>query len=42
VGPDDSWATADLDVNGDGTVDAGDLEALDQQAPGTSTDEPAS
>jgi hypothetical protein len=30
-GPDDSWATADLDVNADGTVDGLDLEALDQQ-----------
>jgi hypothetical protein len=43
VGPDDSWATADLDVNGDGTVDASDLEALDQPtAPETTTDEPTS
>jgi hypothetical protein len=30
VGPDDSWATADLDVNDDGAVDRGDLEALEQ------------
>ncbi|HSA83022.1 MAG TPA: hypothetical protein VLE23_19550 [Geminicoccaceae bacterium] len=37
-GPDDSWATADLDVNDDGTVDARDLDALDQ-AP---ANEPAS
>jgi hypothetical protein len=29
-GPDDSWATADLDVNDDGVVDKGDLEALEQ------------
>ena len=29
-GPDDSWATADLDVNDDGVVDKGDLEALDE------------
>jgi hypothetical protein len=29
-GPDDSWATADLDVNHDGVVDKGDLEALEQ------------
>ena len=29
-GPDDSWATADLDVNGDGVVDKRDLEALEQ------------
>jgi hypothetical protein len=28
-GPDDSWATADLDVNDDGVVDPQDLEALD-------------
>ncbi len=27
-GPDDSWATADLDVNADGVVDPEDLEAL--------------
>lgn len=27
---DDSWATADLDVNDDGVVDGRDLEALDQ------------
>ena len=30
AGPDDSWATADLDVNDDGKVDAGDLAALDE------------
>jgi hypothetical protein len=29
-GPDDSWATADLDVNDDGVVDRRDLEALEQ------------
>jgi hypothetical protein len=29
-GPDDSWATADLDVNEDGVVDRRDLEALEQ------------
>ena len=29
-GPDDSWATADLDVNDDGVVDKHDLEALDE------------
>lgn len=28
VGPDDGWATADLDVNDDQVVDRGDLEAL--------------
>jgi hypothetical protein len=28
-GPDDSWATADLDVNDDGVVDKRDLDALD-------------
>jgi len=32
VGPDDSWATADLDVNDDGTVDAQDLAALDERS----------
>lgn len=31
-GPDDSWATADLDVNQDGVIDQRDLEALDDQA----------
>lgn len=30
VGPDDAWATADLDVNDDGFVDRQDVEALDQ------------
>jgi hypothetical protein len=40
-GPDDSWATADLDVNDDGTVDARDLQALDHQE-ATSSNEPAS
>ena len=40
-GPDDSWATADLDVNDDRTVDARDLEALDDQET-TPEDEPAS
>jgi hypothetical protein len=40
-GPDDSWATADLDVNDDGTVDARDLEALDDQE-ATPSNEPAS
>ena len=40
-GPDDSWATADLDVNDDRTVDARDLEALDNQET-TSSNEPAS
>ena len=40
-GPDDSWASADLDVNDDGTVDARDLDALDQQE-AASADEPAS
>jgi hypothetical protein len=29
-GPDDSWATADLDVNNDGVVDKRDLDALDE------------
>jgi hypothetical protein len=40
-GPDDSWATADLDVNEDGTVDARDLEALEDQET-TPADDPAS
>jgi hypothetical protein len=40
-GPDDSWATADLDVNDDGIVDGRDLEALDDQE-ATSANEPAS
>lgn len=35
-GPDDSWATADLDVNDDGVVDQQDLAALDA---GASADE---
>jgi hypothetical protein len=30
MGPDNSWATADLDVNDDGVVDKQDLEALEQ------------
>ena len=29
-GPDDSWATADLDVNDDGVVDKRDLDALNE------------
>jgi hypothetical protein len=33
-GPDDSWATADLDVNDDGVVDKRDLQALDQSGAG--------
>jgi hypothetical protein len=37
VGPYDSWATADLDVNDDGVVDQHDLEALEQ----TADDQPA-
>jgi hypothetical protein len=40
-GPDDSWATADLDVNDDGIVDGRDLEALDDQE-ATPANEPAS
>ena len=32
TGPDDSWATADLDVNDDGVVNQRDIEALDQAA----------
>jgi len=38
VGPDDSWATADLDVNEDGVVDKGDLDALAQNEAGTDAD----
>jgi hypothetical protein len=42
-GPNDSWATADLDVNDDGVVDQRDLDALDQQqVRPASSDEPAS
>jgi hypothetical protein len=42
-GPDDSWATADLDVNDDGVVDKGDLDALDElEVRPASSDEPAS
>jgi hypothetical protein len=41
-GPNDSWATADLDVNDDGAVDNRDLDALDQQeAASADSDEPA-
>jgi hypothetical protein len=37
-GPDDSWATADLDVNDDGMIDKHDLEALDQSDSADGTD----
>jgi hypothetical protein len=37
-GPDDSWATADLDVNDDGVVDKGDLDALEQSDASAGTD----
>ena len=37
-GPDDSWATADLDVNDDGVVDKQDLEALEQSGAGAGAD----
>jgi hypothetical protein len=37
-GPDDSWATANLDVNDDGIVDKGDLEALERSDPSTDAD----
>jgi hypothetical protein len=40
VGPDDSWATADLDVNDDGVVDGRDLEALEQTDSAGAADEP--
>ena len=43
-GPDDSWATADLDVNDDGVVDPQDLAALDaeEEADAAAEDAPAS
>jgi outer membrane lipoprotein SlyB len=41
LGPDDSWATADLDVNDDGVVNNRDLDALDQQAASAGSDDPA-
>ena len=37
-GPDDSWATADLDVNDDGVVDRHDLVALDEAAEAEGSD----
>jgi hypothetical protein len=41
-GPDDFWATTDLDVNDDGVVDKRDLDALDQlQVRPASSNEPA-
>ena len=41
-GPDDSWATADLDVNDDGVVDKRDLDSLDElEVRPASSDEPA-
>jgi hypothetical protein len=40
AGPDDSWATADLDVNDDGVVDKGDLAALEQTESAVGSDEP--
>jgi hypothetical protein len=43
AGPDESWATADLDANHDGRVDAHDLQALDQrQAPQARSSPPPS
>lgn len=38
-GPDDDWATADLDVNGDGVVDQSDLDALNDPTVETGEDE---
>ena len=38
VGPDDSWATADLDVNDDGVVNRSDLDALEQGEAGARAD----
>jgi hypothetical protein len=40
-GPDDSWATTNLDVNADGVVDKRDLQALDQSGAGASADDSA-
>jgi hypothetical protein len=40
-GPDDSWATTDLDVNADGVVDQGDLQALEQNQAGAGADDEA-
>jgi hypothetical protein len=37
-GPDDSWATADLDVNDDGVVNAQDLADLDAMSAGSDAD----
>lgn len=42
VGPDDSWATADLDVNNDGVVDQQDLEALEQTDSANDADDQSS
>lgn len=35
LGPDDGWATADLDVNDDGVVDTRDLEAAREESDGS-------
>jgi hypothetical protein len=40
-GPDDSWATTNLNVNADGVVDKRDLQALDQSGAGASADDSA-
>ena len=40
-GPDDSWATADLDVNADGVVDKRDLEAPGQSGADAGADDSA-
>jgi hypothetical protein len=40
-GPDDSWATADLDVNDDGAVDRRDLQALERSGAGAGDDDNA-
>ena len=40
VGPQDDWATADLDVNDDGVVDQRDLETLEQTNDASAAEEP--
>ena len=40
-GPDDSWASADLDVNHDGMVDRRDLDALEETGAGADQEQPA-
>jgi hypothetical protein len=40
-GPEDSWASADLDVNDDGVVDRRDLDALEETSAGGGQEQPA-